>query len=149
MREARTLASWVIGLFVAVMLIWVAADAMAQQPPAKNHLFEVFRQTSDIAYFEPLGRFVFGVLAVLTALLIIVPVTRRVGAVLSTVLMLAIAALVVQLMMLGVKVPVDSVGAGGVVTTSEADPASLFYLLVGLVAASAALIFVHPGRAAD
>lgn len=41
MRETRTLASWVIALFVAVMLLWVAAEALAPQPPAKNHLFEV------------------------------------------------------------------------------------------------------------
>lgn len=148
MREARTLASWVIALFVTVMLLWVAAEALAPQPPAKNHLFEVFRDSSGISYFEPAGRFAFGVLEALFALLILIPVTRRVGAILATLLLLGLAALVGQLMMLGIQVPVDVIGEAGVVTTAT-DPSGLFYLVVGLLAASVALIFVHPGRAAD
>lgn len=149
MREARTLASWVIALFVAVVLFWVAADTLAPTPPAKNHLFEVFRDSSDIAFFEPTGRFVAGVLLAIAAVLIIVPVTRRVGAIVGALLLAALAGLVVQLMMLGITVPVDSVGEGGVVTTTQTDPSALFYLVVGLLAAAVALIFVHPGKAAD
>ena len=148
MREARTLASWVIALFVTVMLLWIAAEALAPQPPAKNHLFEVFRESSGIAYFEPMGRFAFGVLEVLTALLVFIPVTRRVGAVLAGLVLLALAALVGQLMMLGIKVPVDSIGEAGVITTNT-DPSGLFYLVAGLLAASVALIFVHPGKSPD
>ena len=41
MREARTLGSWVIALFLVVMLFWMAAELLAPQPPARNHLFEV------------------------------------------------------------------------------------------------------------
>ena len=49
-------------------------------------------------------------------------------------------------MMLGITVPVDTVGEGGVVTTTPRTQSALFYLIVGLlVAASLALIFVHPG----
>jgi hypothetical protein len=146
MREARTLASWVIALFVAVMLLWVAAEALAPQPPAKNHLFEVFRESSGIVYFEPMGRFVFGALAMLVALLVFIPMMRRAGAILATLLLLGLGALVGQLMMLGIKVPVDTIDAVGVVTTST-DPSGLFYLVAGLLAASVALIFVHPGKA--
>ena len=146
MREARTLASWVIALFVTVMLLWVAAEALAPQPPAKNHLFEVFRDSSGIAYFEPVGRFTFGALAVLIALLVFIPMTRRVGAILGALLLLGLGALVGQLMMQGILVPVDSIGEAGVVTT-KTDPSGLFYLVAGLLAASLALIFVHPGKA--
>jgi hypothetical protein len=146
MREARTLGSWVIALFLAVMLFWIAADTLAPQPPARNHLFEVFRDSSDIALFEPAGRFGFGVLEVLAALLILVPVTRRVGAILAVLVMGALAALVVQLMMLGVKVPVDTLGAAGTVTTVDTDPSALFYLIAALLAASVALVFIHPGK---
>lgn len=148
MREARTLASWVIALFVTVMMLWVAAEALAPQPPAKNHLFEVFRDSSGIAYFEPVGRFGFGVLEVLIALLVFLPMTRRVGAILATLLLLGLGALVGQLVMEGIKVPVDAIGETGVVTT-DTDPSGLFYLIVGLLAASVALIFIHPGKAAD
>jgi len=146
MRETRTLASWVIALFVAVMLLWVAAEALAPQPPAKNHLFEVFRESSGIVYFEPMGRFVFGALATLAALVVFIPMTRRAGAILATLLMVGLGALVGQLMMLGIQVPVDTIDAAGVVTTST-DPSGLFYLVAGLLAASVALIFVHPGKA--
>jgi hypothetical protein len=149
MREARTLGSWVIALFLVVMLFWMAAELLAPQPPARNHLFEIFRDASDIAYFEPSGRFAFGVLGALAALLILVPVTRRAGAILSTLLLGVLAALVGQLVMLGVTVPVDQIAEGGTVTTVETDPSALFYLVAGLLAASLALVFVHPGSAGE
>ncbi len=145
MREARTLGSWVIALFLAVMLFWMAAEILAPQPPMRNHLFEVFRDSSDIAYFEPTGRFAFGALGALAALLILVPATRRAGAILSTLVLGALAALVGQLIMLGLTVPVDTIAAGGTVTTTQTDPSALFYLVAALLAASLALVFVHPG----
>jgi hypothetical protein len=145
MREARTLASWIIALFVVAMLAWVAADTLAPQPPAKNHLFEVFRASSDIALFEPTGRFAFGALEVLAALLILIPFTRRIGAILATLVLVVMGALVVQLVMQGIKVPVDAIGANGQVTTTDTDASTLLYLTLGMLAASAALIFVHPG----
>lgn len=147
MREARTLGSWVIALFLAVMLFWIAADTLAPQPPLRNHLFEVFRDSSDFAIFEPAGRFAFGALEVIAALLILVPVTRRAGAILAVLVLGALAGLVVQLMMLGLKVPVDALGADGAVTTMDTDPSALFYLIVALLAASLAVIFIHPGKA--
>jgi hypothetical protein len=145
MREARTLASWVIALIVTVLLVWMAVDALAPQPPARNHLFEVFRDSSEIAFFEPTGRFVFGVIGVLVALLVLIPPTRRIGAILGALLMLAMAGLVVQLMMQGIPVPVDTVDATGKLTTTDTDPSTLFYLVLGVLAAAAALAFVHPG----
>lgn len=146
MHEARTLGSWVIALFLAVMLFWVAADTLAPEPPLRNHLFEVFRNSSDIALFEPAGRFAFGALEVLAAVLIIIPVTRRLGAILAVLVLGALAGLVVQLMILGVQVPVDTRSAAGAVTTVNTDPSALFYLTAGLLAAAVALVFVHPGR---
>lgn len=146
MREARTLGSWVLGLFLAVMLLWVAADTLAPQPPGQNHLFAVFRETSGVAYFEPLGRFGVGVLEVLAALLILVPFTRRIGAILGFVVLLFLAALVVQLVMQGITYPVDTVGEGGVISTVNTDPSGLFYLILGLLAAAIAVIVIHPGR---
>jgi len=149
MREARTLASWVIALIVTVLLVWMAADTLAPQPPARNHLFEVFRDSSEIAFFEPTGRFAFGVVGVLVALLVLVPPTRRVGAILGVLLMAGMAALVGQLIMQGIPVPVDTVDAAGKVTTADSDPSTTLYLVLGVLAASAALIFVHPGRDPD
>jgi hypothetical protein len=149
MHEARTLGSWVIALFLVVMLLWISAELLAPQPPARNHLFEVFREASGIAYFEPSGRFAFGVLAALAALLILVPVTRRAGSILSTLLLGLLAVLVGQLMMLGVPLPVDQIAEGGALATVETDASALFYLVAGLLAVSLALVFVHPGRAPE
>ena len=113
MREARTLGSWVLALFLAAMLVWVAVDTLAPAAGTKNHLFPLFAETSGIAYFEPTGRFALGVFEILAALLILIPPTRRIGAFLGLLLMALLAALVVQLMMLGVQIPVDTVGEGG------------------------------------
>ena len=146
MREARTLGSWVVALFLAAMLVWVAVDTLAPAAGTRNHLFPLFAETSGIAYFEPTGRFAFGALEILFALLVILPVTRRAGAILSLLLMTALAALVIQLMMLQIQVPVDAVGEGGAVTTTLTDPGALFYLVRGLLVASLVLIFVHPGK---
>lgn len=149
MREARTLASWVIALLVTVLLVWMAADTLAPQPPLKNHLFQVFRDSSEIAFFEPTGRFAFGVIGLLVAVLVLVPPTRRVGAILGVLLMVGMAALVGQLIMQGIAVPVDTVDAAGKVTTTNSDPSTILYLVLGVLAASAALIFVHPGADPD
>jgi len=146
MREARTLGGWVIALFLAAMLIWVALDTLAPATGTKNHLFQLFADASGIAYFEPTGRLVAGALEVLVALLVFIPFTRRFGAILGVLLMTALTALVVQLMMLQVEIPVDVVGEGGAVTTTSADPSGMFYLLLGLLIASLTLIFVHPGK---
>ena len=146
MREARTLGSCVIALFLAAMLVWVAVDTLAPAVGTRNHLFPLFAETSGIAWFEPTGRFVFGVLEVLFALLLLIPLTRRFGAILSVLLMTALAALVIQLMMLQIQIPVDTVGEGGAVTTTDSDPGALFYLIIGLLVASLALIFIHPGK---
>lgn len=149
MREARTLGSWVLALFLTAMLIWVAADTLAPAAGTKNHLFPLFAETSGIAYFEPTGRFVIGVLEIIAAVLIFVPPTRRIGAFLGLLLMAVLAALVGQLMMLGVQIPVDTVGEGGKVATSETDASMLFYLTLGLVIAAIVLIVVHPGGDAE
>lgn len=146
MREARTLGGWVIALFLAAMLVWVAIDTLAPPTGTKNHLFQLFADASGIAYFEPTGRLAVGVLEVLVALLVFIPFTRRFGAILGVLLMTGLAALVVQLMMLKVDIPVDVIGEDGAVSTTTTDPSALFYLVLGLLIASLTLIFVHPGK---
>lgn len=146
MREARTLGGWVIALFLAAMLIWIAVDTLAPPTGTKNHLFQLFADASGIRYFEPTGRLVAGALEILVALLVFIPFTRRFGAILGVLLLTGLTALVVQLMMLNVEIPVDVIGEGGAVTTTATDASALFYLMLGLLIASLALIFVHPGK---
>jgi hypothetical protein len=146
MREARTLGSWVLALFLAAMLVWVAADTLVPAVGTRNHLFPLFAETSGIKYFEPTGRFVAGVLEILAALLIFIPFTRRIGAFLGLLIMALLAALFIQLMMIGQQIPVDTVGEGGKVTTAMTDASTLFYLSLGLVIAAIVLVVIHPGR---
>jgi hypothetical protein len=144
------MASWVIALFLAVMLVLAAGDILAPKPPTQNHLFEVFRDASGIAWFEPTGRFVVGVMAVLAAVLIVVPVTRRIGAILAFLITILIVALVAQLVVQQIPIPVDSVIAGvdgkDVAQTASTDGSQLLYLSIGLAVASLFLVFVHPGK---
>ncbi len=148
MREARTLGSWAIALFLVAMFAWVAIDTLAPQPPVRNHLFEVFAASSGVAFFEPTGRFGVGVLLVLSALLILLPFTRRIGAVLAVLLTAGLTFLIVQLMLQQIPVPVDAVADGKVVTT-DTDASGLFYLIVGLLVASVALVVIHPGTGSE
>ncbi len=125
---------WEVGCspcFLRRCLIWVAVDTLAPAKGTTNHLFPLFAETSGIAYFEPTGRFVMRAsLRVLAALLIFVPVTRRVGAILGLLVPAGLAALVVQLMMLQVH---DTGGHGGRGRgrhhSVSRTPAILFYLI--------------------
>lgn len=148
MREARILGSWTLALFLAGMLIWISIDTIAPAPGAKNHLFDLFAATSGIAYFEPTGRLLAGVLEVLAALLVLIPLTRRLGAFLSLLLAAVMGVLLGQLMMLGLQIPVDAIGKEGAVTTVPVDPGALFYLTLGLGVAAILLAVIHPGRSA-
>ena len=84
MREARTLGSWVIALFLrGDAALGGRRDARAASRQRRTISSRCSAEASGIAYFEPTGRFAFGVLEVLAALLIFVPVTRRFGAILG------------------------------------------------------------------
>ncbi len=71
MRDARMLASWVLALFLAVMLLWIADQSLFPTSPAKNVVFPLLREKSDIYLWEPTGRYVMGVAHVLAALLLV------------------------------------------------------------------------------
>jgi hypothetical protein len=150
MREIRTLASWAIALALAALLVLAAVDVLMPKPPAENHLFEVFRDASGIAYFEPTGRFVVGVMAVIAAVLMVLPMTRRIGAIIGFLITAFIVALVIQLVIQQIPIPVDSVVTGpdgkDAVQTTPTDASQLLYLSIGLAVGSLLLIFVHPGE---
>jgi hypothetical protein len=142
MRGVRLMASWVLALFLAAMFLWLA-DLMLLQPPANGAgpVFSILADSSGIAYFEPSGRLGVGIVEVVAALLLLLPFTRRIGAILGVLIAVGAVAMAAQLVMLGIKIPIPGKG--------EADAGGLLYLGIALLVLSLLLVFVHPGRAKD
>jgi hypothetical protein len=137
MHDMRLMASWVLALFLAAMFLWIADLTLFPPEPERNVIFPLLADYSGVTLFEPTGRLVTGLLQVLAALLLLLPWTRRVGAVLA--LAVAGGAVASHVLWLGQEVPVA-------LGSDETDGGQLLYLAVGLTAAALALVFVHPGR---
>ncbi|MDZ4762810.1 MAG: hypothetical protein SGJ21_17255 [Alphaproteobacteria bacterium] len=138
MRGVRTMASWVLALFLGVMFLWIGDQTLFPPSPGKNVVFPLLSESSGIYLFEPTGRFVVGVLDILAALLVLAPWTRRVGAILA--FLIAAGAVAAHALWLGTAIPSEF-------GSTETDGGQLFNLALALLAASLLLIFVHPGRA--
>lgn len=138
MREMRWLASWALALFLVAMLLWIADLSLFPRAPEKNVVFPMLAEYSGIALFEPAGRLAAGVAHVIAALFLLLPLTRRFGALLS--LAVTGGALAAHALWLGTSIP-------AAMGSTETDGGQLFYLTLALAAASLLLVFVHPGRA--
>lgn len=150
MRELRSMASWVLALFLTAMFLWIAVLTLAPYPESKNVVFTTLAEKSGIALWEPTGRFVVGCGDVLAALLIFIPWTRRIGAVLAA--LISAGAVAMHLTWLGRELPVEKIQ--GLPTATQiknavtgTDGGQLFYLALALLAASVLLIVIHPGKA--
>ena len=138
MRGVRLIASWVLALFLAAMFLWLA-DFMLLQPPAAGAgpVFSALATNSDIPQFEPTGRFAVGVLQVLAAILILLPWTRRIGAILGVLISAGAIAMTAQMVMLGIQIQLPG---------RTADATGLLYLAIALAVVSLLLAIVHPGK---
>jgi hypothetical protein len=85
--------SWALALTLALLLFTVAYQSLSG--PTPNAIFGMIALRSGIHAFEPYGRYAVSGLQLLAALVVIVPMTRRRGAMLA--LMLAFAAIVLHL----------------------------------------------------
>ena len=137
MRGMRVMGSWVLALFLTVMFLLIADQTLFPATPAKNVVFPLLAHNSGIPLFEPTGRLAVGLLDVLTALLVFIPFTRRIGAILA--LAICAGATGVYLMWLSTAIPVE-------IGSTDTDGGMLFDLTLALLAASALLVFIHPGR---
>jgi hypothetical protein len=141
MQGLRSLMSWVLALFLVAMFLWVADSTLFGGEDGGQAVFKALKNNSDVQLFEPTGRLVVGVAEVLAALLILLPWTRRIGAVLGVLIGLGAVAMSAQLVMQGIPI---TLSAG-----RTADANTLLYLAVALLAVSLFLVFVHPGKAKD
>jgi uncharacterized membrane protein YphA (DoxX/SURF4 family) len=149
MRTFRHLVSWVIALALIFLFLQATIHPLPNPPegsvkffdlPGENIVFQTLAMKSGYAIFEPTGRVVTGFLELVAAFFLLLPFTRRLGAVLSS-LILGGAVAMHMSPWLGREVPVSltDVDAGG-------DGGILFTLAVIMLVCSLLLLVVHPGR---
>jgi hypothetical protein len=131
------MAGWVLALFLAAMFLLIADRTLFGGARGGQAVFSVLRDASGVSLLEPTGRLAVGGLEAITALLILLPWTRRAGAVLGLLVSLGAVAMAGQMVMQGIAVPLPDGAA--------AAPDTLLYLALALGAISLVLIFVHPG----
>ncbi len=149
MRAMRHLGSWGLALFLIFMFVQAtihplpnppAGSVKLFDPAGQNIVFATLAQNTGIALFEPTGRVVVAIGELLAAFLLLLPFTRRSGAILSFLILAGAVALHLMPDMLGREVPL-SLASG-----AETDGGQLFALAIAMLAASMLLIVVHPGR---
>jgi uncharacterized membrane protein len=141
MRGVRVMVSWVLALFLCAMFLLIADRTLFGGASGGQAVFSVLRDASGISQFEPTGRLVVGGLEVLAALLILLPWTRRIGAIFGLLIGAGAVVMAAQMVMQGINVPLP----GG----SAAAPDTLLYLALALGVISLLLAVVHPGGNAD
>lgn len=152
MREARLMASWVLALFLTAMFLWIADATLFPATESRNVVFRILAEKSGIALWEPTGRFIVGCADVLAALLIFIPWTRRIGAIMAA--LISLGAVAMHLTWLGRELPVQTTTIVATAANAKAggpptDGGQLFYLALALLASSVLLAVVHPGRKKD
>lgn len=151
MRTIRTLLSWVLALFLIAAFVQSniyplasPSDAAGQiklwDAPGDNIVFQTLADRSGYALFEPAGRVVTSVVELFAALMLLLPWTRRFGAVIASVVMAAATALHMS-PWLGREVPL-SLDPENTAT----DGGILFMLSIAMLAASFLLVVIHPGK---
>ncbi len=152
MRLIRHLFSWLLALFLVVMFVQATISPLPDppqgavqflDPPGENIVFQTIADRSGISLAEPAGRFVTGLLELIAAFLLILPMTRRFGAFLAALIMTGAVALHLS-PYLGREIPVSLDPAN-----TATDGGSLFMLAIIMLVASFLVMVVHPGRMSD
>jgi hypothetical protein len=129
--------SWMLALFLIAIFLLLADQIAFPSSNERNVVFPLLAEYSGMPVWEPTGRLATAALQVAAALLLILPLTRRAGAILGV--LIAAAAIAVQVLWLGLSVPVER-------GSQAMDEGQLFYLTLGLFALSLSLALIHPGR---
>lgn len=108
--------------------------------PGENIVFQTLATNSGVTVFEPAGRFMVACLELLACLLLLLPPLRRLGALLSTVILGAAVAFHLS-PWLGREVP-----ASLDPSNTATDGGVLFMLAILMLVASVLLLVVHPGK---
>lgn len=150
MFALRLLASWLFAALLVFIYVNTTLHPLPDPPegfvklfdrPGENVIFQTMADKTGIALLEPTGRVVVAGFELVIALLILIPGTRRAGAVLSIILMACAVGAHLTPGILGRELPVST--APG---TTETDYGRVFALAVSMLALSVLLFFVHPRR---
>lgn len=148
MRGLRLLASWVLALFLIFMFLQATVHPLPDPPegsvklfdrPGENIVFQTMAINTGMAWLEPTGRILVAIAELAACLLLLIPPARRLGAVLSFLILAGALGAHLSPDILGREVPL----APG---SSETDGGRLFTLAIAMLAVSMLLVFVHPGK---
>jgi hypothetical protein len=143
MAAFRLIASWVLALVLIAFFLHVTLHPWPDptpgyvkfyDAPGDHVVFSAIAAGSGITLFEPAGRFVAGVLELLAALLILIPISRRAGAGLAALLLGAGVAIHLS-PWLGRELPLPEGGTDG---------GTHFLVYVVFLVFSLLLMVVHP-----
>jgi uncharacterized membrane protein YphA (DoxX/SURF4 family) len=145
MSAFRLIASWLLAAGLAAFFLhitlhpWpdpVPGYVKLYDAPGENLLFAALAEGTGVTIFEPAGRFVSGIIELIAALLLLIPLSRRVGATLSVlVLGIGVALHLSPWMDREVALP-----EGGT------DGGTHFLVYVIFLALALLLLVVHPGN---
>ncbi|MEM1146206.1 MAG: hypothetical protein AAGA72_11315 [Pseudomonadota bacterium] len=150
MRAIRHIGSWGLALFLIFMFLQATLHPLPNppagavkllDPPGQNIVFATLAANTQIALFEPTGRVVVALAELLAALLLLLPFTRRSGAVLSFLILAGAVSFHLMPGVLGREVPLS------LVSDSGTDGGQLFALAIAMLTASVLLFVVHPRKA--
>lgn len=153
MRAMRHVGSWGLALFLIFMFVQATIHPLPDPPAGsvklfdaagENIVFATIAAKTGSALAEPTGRFLVAIAELLAAFCLLIPFTRRFGAVLSFFVLAGAVAAHLLPDVLGREVPLSLV-AGETAT----DGGRLFALAIAMLAASMLLIVVHPGKRVD
>ncbi|MEL6857703.1 MAG: hypothetical protein AAFO74_04910 [Pseudomonadota bacterium] len=149
MRAMRHLGSWGLALFLILMFVQATIHPLPNPPEGSVKLFDAAGQNivfatiaakTQIPLFEPTGRVLVAIAELIAAVLLLLPFTRRSGAILS--FLILGGAVIMHLMpsVLGREIPLS------LETGAATDGGQLFALAIAMLAASMLLIVVHPSK---
>ncbi len=145
MSAFRLAASWLLAIGLAAFFLHITVHPWPDpvpgyvklyDAPGEHLLFSALAQGTGVTQFEPAGRFVSGILELITAFLLLILSTRRAGAALSVLILGAGVALHLS-PWLGRDIALPEGGTDG---------GTHFLLYVIFLALSLLLLVVHPGR---
>ena len=150
MTAMRHVGSWGLALFLIFMFVQATIHPLPNppegsvqlfDPPGQNIVFATLAANTQIALFEPTGRVLVALAELFAAFLLLLPMTRRSGAILS--FLILAGAVIFHLMpdLLGREVPLS------LSPDAATDGGRLFALAIAMLAASMLLMVVHPRKA--
>lgn len=150
MRALRDIAGWALALFLIFMFVQATIHPLPNPPagqvklfdgPGENIVFATIAAKTQIDMVEPTGRVLVAIAELLAAVMLLIPMWRRAGAVFSFLILAGAVGVHLMPDVLGREVPLSLTDP-----SAGTDGGQLFALAIGMAAASLLLMVVHPGR---